>query len=127
MQERLGVDVSLVAVASSSKMTVNPAGLSLSAWQEQFKSDAKPADLQALTNDLGDMDEDTVVFDCTAADEPCEFYSKWMEQGVHVITPNKKLHSGPIERYSAVRALQAQGSAHYFYEVLSYITAVACL
>lgn len=116
-----------MAVASSSKMTVDPAGLSMTGWEEQFASAGKPADLQTLTNDLGGMDEDTVVFDCTAADEPCDFYAKWMEQGVHVITPNKKLHSGPIDRYAAVRALQAQGAAHYFYEVpphVSFLTAV---
>jgi aspartokinase/homoserine dehydrogenase 1 len=105
MQDRLGVDVSLVAVASSSKMAIDPAGLSLTTWKEQFESTGKPVDLQRLTNDLGGMDEDTVVFDCTAADEPCEFYSKWMEKGVHVITPNKKLHSGPIDRYRAVRTV----------------------
>jgi bifunctional aspartokinase / homoserine dehydrogenase 1 len=98
-------------------MAIDPAGLSLTSWKEQFESSAKPADLQRLTNDLGGMTEDTVVFDCTAAEQPCDLYSKWMEKGVHVITPNKKLHSGPLERYSAVRALQAQGAAHYFYEV----------
>ena len=39
-----------------------------------------------------------------------------MAAGVHVVTPNKKLHSGPLPRYQAVRQLQAAGEAHYFYE-----------
>ena len=64
---------------------------------------------------MGDVDG--VVIDCTAADAPCDYYARWMAAGVHVITPNKKLHAGPLARYQAVRDLQAAGKAHYFYEV----------
>ena len=34
-------------------------------------------------------------------------------QGVHVVTPNKRLNSGPLPEYQAVRALQRSGRAHY--------------
>lgn len=38
-------------------------------------------------------------------------------QGIHVVTPNKKLNSGPLAEYLAVKQLQRQGKAHYMYEV----------
>ena len=39
-----------------------------------------------------------------------------MESGVHVITPNKKVNSGPLARYEAVKKLQEEKHVHYFYE-----------
>jgi hypothetical protein len=34
-------------------------------------------------------------------------------QGIHVVTPNKKLNSGPLAEYLAVKQLQRAGKAHY--------------
>lgn len=42
-------------------------------------------------------------------------------QGIHVVTPNKKLNSGPLADYLAVKQLQRSGRAHYMYEVGQYI------
>jgi aspartokinase/homoserine dehydrogenase 1 len=39
-----------------------------------------------------------------------------MRAGLHVITPNKKLGSGPLAQYKAVRAVQRQSYTHFFYE-----------
>ena len=33
-----------------------------------------------------------------------------------MVTPNKRLNSGPFAAYSAVKSLQASGAAHYMYE-----------
>lgn len=33
-----------------------------------------------------------------------------------MVTPNKKLNSGPLAEYLAVKQLQRQGKAHYMYE-----------
>ena len=38
-------------------------------------------------------------------------------QGIHIVTPNKKLNSGPLAEYLAVKQLQRAGTAHYLYEV----------
>jgi hypothetical protein len=48
------------------------------------------------------------------ADVP-QFYRRWMEQGIHVVTPNKKLNSGPLSEYLAVKQLQRAGRAHYMW------------
>ena len=117
VQERLGVDVELCGVTSSQHMMLDPAQLDLSSWQSSFESSTSAADLSAFSKHFAELDSDAVIFDCTAADAPCDFYAKWLESGVHVITPNKKLHSGPLDRYKKVRQLQHDGAAHYFYEV----------
>jgi hypothetical protein len=40
-----------------------------------------------------------------------------MGKGINIITPNKKLGSGPLERYQAVRRMQRESYIHFFYEV----------
>lgn len=57
------------------------------------------------------------VIDCTASDSPPGMYLHWMKQGLNIITPNKKLGSGPLEQYQAVRKMQRESYIHFFYEV----------
>jgi homoserine dehydrogenase len=38
------------------------------------------------------------IVDCTASDVPPTHYLDWMRAGINIITPNKKLGSGPLER-----------------------------
>ncbi len=46
---------------------------------------------------------------------------QWMGKGINIITPNKKLSSGPYERYQQLKKLQRQSYMHYFYEVASVL------
>ncbi len=57
-----------------------------------------------------------VIVDCSANDAVAERYSGWLERGIHVVTPNKRLGAGPLARYRAVRELGRGLSRHFFYE-----------
>jgi homoserine dehydrogenase len=57
------------------------------------------------------------IIDCTASDAPPSLYLDWMRQGLNIITPNKKLGSGPLVQYQAVRKMQRESYIHFFYEV----------
>lgn len=57
------------------------------------------------------------IVDCTASDAPPANYLDWMKKGINIITPNKKLGSGPLDRYQAVRKMQRESYIHFFYEV----------
>jgi hypothetical protein len=39
------------------------------------------------------------------------------QQGLHIITPNKKLGAGPLQRYQQLRQLQRDTGKHFMYEV----------
>lgn len=57
-----------------------------------------------------------VIIDCTASEEVAGQYEKWLEAGVHVITPNKKANSSSQSSYQRLRTLQRSSYTHYFYE-----------
>lgn len=61
----------------------------------------------------------SVIVDSTASEVPAAHYLEWMQKGLHIITPNKKLNSGPLEQYLALRQFQRESYIHYFYEVCS--------
>lgn len=58
-----------------------------------------------------------VIVDATASEVPPSHYLDWIKKGIHIITPNKKLGSGPLQQYLDVRQTQRESYIHWFYEV----------
>lgn len=40
----------------------------------------------------------TVLVDCTADSVIASHYYDWLRKGIHVVTPNKKANSGPLDQ-----------------------------
>lgn len=79
---------------------------------------AEPADLSAFADHLaGHYVPNSVIVDATASEAPAAQYLEWMKKGIHIITPNKKLNSGPLEQYRALKQFQRESYIHYLYEV----------
>ena len=57
-----------------------------------------------------------VLIDCTANQGVADRYAGWLERGIHVITPNKRAHSGPIAYYQDLKRLSRGSRTHFLYE-----------
>lgn len=80
-------------------------------------SQSQPADLDAFSDHLASSYvPNTVIIDATASDVPPRHYLDWMRRGIHIITPNKKLNSGPLARYQELRRTQRDSYIHFLYE-----------
>lgn len=74
-------------------------------------------DLERFANHLANSYiPNTVIIDATASEMPPSLYLQWMQKGIHIITPNKKLGSGPLDQYLALRSFQRESYIHFFYE-----------
>lgn len=40
----------------------------------------------------------TVLVDCTSDSSIASHYCNWLRRGIHLITPNKKANSGPLDQ-----------------------------
>ncbi len=111
------LDLRLRAIASSSRMRLDEAGLSGIEPGQALGESPETLDLERL---IDHVDDDhlphAVIIDCTASDAIAEHYAKWMARGIHVITPNKHAGSGPLTRYLKLRELLESGSARFRYE-----------
>ena len=65
-----------------------------------------------------------VVIDCTANAQVPSYYSTWLSSGIHVITPNKKLCSGPLNDWTRVREAAKENGTQFMYEVRPDYTAL---
>jgi aspartokinase/homoserine dehydrogenase 1 len=75
-------------------------GIDLTQWKEKLQSEAEPANLDKFVHHLSENHffPNRVLVDCTADTSVASHYYYWLKKGIHVITPNKKANSGPLER-----------------------------
>jgi aspartokinase/homoserine dehydrogenase 1 len=119
--ERARLDLRVRAVAGSKRMRLagdEEARLDAAALADApFDEDSGPLDFEHFTQKVNDDHwPHALIIDCTASDEVAGRYVDWLAAGIHVVTPNKRAGSGPIERYRAVRAPVEAGIARWRYE-----------
>lgn len=106
-----GLDISVVAVARSSVMALGEG-----APKNAADGKGDPTDLVKLGDFMTGQEGTKVIVDCTADDGPSEYYAAWLEKGINVVTPNKKMGSGPLKRYKEVMAAAEKGGVKWYYE-----------
>ena len=119
LHSRYGIDLRVMGITNSREMLLSKDDhpLDLSSWQDLLLEEGADASLGVLTEHLKAAPvTHRCVIDCTASDFVPRFYPKWLEQGVHIVTPNKRLNSGRYQAYAAVKDLQRSHRAHYMYE-----------
>ena len=57
-----------------------------------------------------------VIIDCTASADVAVHYPRWLAAGIHIVTPNKKANSGPLDLYTRILSARRAGGSHYLYE-----------
>ncbi|KAL9379690.1 hypothetical protein Peur_028172 [Populus x canadensis] len=118
LKEDFNIDLRVMGITGSRTMLLNDVGIDLSRWRELVKDKGEVADLEKFRQHVhgNHFLPNTVLVDCTADSNVASCYHDWLRRGVHVITPNKKANSGPLDQYLKLRALQRQSYTHYFYE-----------
>ncbi len=98
-------------------MLLSDKGVDLSQWQNEFAAADRAADLAAFVEHVGvDYLPHRVIIDCTASGEVAKHYAEWLAAGIHIVTPNKKANSAPLESYRALQQARRIGGTHYLYE-----------
>uniref|UniRef100_A0A5B6ZRE9 ACT domain-containing protein n=1 Tax=Davidia involucrata TaxID=16924 RepID=A0A5B6ZRE9_DAVIN len=118
LKEKFNIDLRVMGITGSRTMLLSDMGIDLSRWRELQKEKGEVADLEKFVQHVhgNHFIPNTVLVDCTADSNVASHYYDWLRRGVHVITPNKKANSGPLDKYLKLRALQRQSYTHYFYE-----------
>ncbi|KAF9603535.1 hypothetical protein IFM89_037016 [Coptis chinensis] len=118
LKEEFNIDLRVMGITGSRTMVLSDLGLDLSRWRELQKENGEVADMEKFVQHVhgNQFIPNTVLVDCTADSNVASHYYEWLRKGIHVITPNKKANSGPLDQYLKLRALQRQSYTHYFYE-----------
>ncbi|KAJ7954339.1 Aspartokinase-homoserine dehydrogenase [Quillaja saponaria] len=118
LKEEFNIDLRVMGIIGSRSMLLTEIGIDLSRWRELQKEKGEVADLEKFVQHVqrNHFIPNSVLVDCTADSAVAGHYYDWLRKGIHVITPNKKANSGPLDQYLKLRALQRQSYTHYFYE-----------
>ncbi|CAI9754276.1 unnamed protein product [Fraxinus pennsylvanica] len=118
LKEKFNIDLRVMGVTGSRTMLLSDVGIDLSKWRDLQREKGEKADMQKFVQRVhgNHFIPNTVIVDCTSDSYVASHYHDWLRRGIHVITPNKKANSGPLEQYLKLRDLQRQSYTHYFYE-----------
>ncbi len=110
-----GLRVRVVAMMNSRQMRFDVDGLPLDADPAAVLATGEAASLDALVATLADLPSGRLLFvDCTASDDVPDVYPSLLENGIGIVTPNKRANTRGIDFY---RRLQMLGHATpYYYE-----------
>jgi aspartokinase/homoserine dehydrogenase 1 len=110
------VELRVRAVANSREMLLAQRDVG-TGWADALKTDGTAVDLDAFTKHVqAEHLPHAVILDCSASGAVADRYVGWLERGIHVITPNKKANTGPLDVYRRLRQLGGRVSTQYLYE-----------
>lgn len=113
------IDLTVYGIANSKGMSVQKGGIDLANWQAFV---AQPDNKIALEVDVvKDFVRENhlinpVFVDCTSNPELAMSYVEYLEQGFHVVTPNKKANTESWEYYQALRNAAQVTKRRFLYE-----------
>ncbi|MDR3478651.1 MAG: bifunctional aspartate kinase/homoserine dehydrogenase I [Gammaproteobacteria bacterium] len=106
--------VSVCAIANSQKMLVNTQGIDLDHWSAELARSTESFDIVALLKTLSHIEcSNIALLDCTASDDIVKAYPMFIQEGVHIVTPNKRANTLPYSEYLTLMAQFKHYQCHF--------------
>ncbi len=115
IKERFKRRIVIVGVANSRHMCDELEGLKQCEILARLDAAETPLDLDVVLDRLRHRSAPILV-DCTASDSVTEIYEQALNQGISVVTPNKRANSGEIARFRRLQELGSGPKAFFCYE-----------
>lgn len=118
LRREFGLDLRVRAIATSNRMFLAERAVDLRDWQAVLQDEAmEPLDWERFRRHVQpDHIPHAAVVDCSASQEVANRYIDWLRAGIHVVTPNKKAHSGTLAAYDELFAECRRHNTHFLYE-----------
>ena len=112
-----GFDVTVVAIANSTRFLADPAGLDLTRWKDRLRSAPERMHTKTFARRIGEMEITNVALvDCTSGPAIVDAYPAFIESNLHIITPNKWANALPWRRYESLMGLLERRKRHFLFE-----------
>tara|TARA_B100000029_G_C17606100_1_gene967423 strand:+ start:1917 stop:4391 length:2475 start_codon:yes stop_codon:yes gene_type:complete len=116
LRKVFNLDLRLRAIGGSKKMLLDEQSINIQNWKDNLSLGEKMNIDQFVEHVQADHLPHAVLIDCTAESSIAEQYANWLHRGIHVITPNKKAHSGLSDYYSSLQNITKTANTHFLYE-----------
>lgn len=110
------VNLQVLGIMDSQQMWLSDKPIPLEHWQEGFAQQAVKADQAGfMAHFAHGTIPHNVIIDCTASQEVAHKYQSILQEGIHVITPNKHANADDLAYYKQLKSLRNLNN-HYLYE-----------
>ena len=119
LQERENISLDILALSNSQKMMLSEDNINLkSASNVTEKIEAlEQSNTNEMINHISRWSAYRhIIIDCSASDEAPDEYSNIFENGISIVTANKKGLSGNIDRYKSIMNSKNLNGADFLYE-----------
>ena len=119
LQERENISLDILALSNSQKMMLSEDNINLkSASNVTEKIEAlEQSNTNEMINHISRQSAyGHIIIDCSASDEAPDEYSNIFENGISIVTANKKGLSGNIDRYKSIMNSKNLNEADFLYE-----------
>ena len=117
LRERKRLNIRLVGLTNTRRMRFDEDGIALANWQSTLSEQGEPADLDAFTRRIVDLNLTNSVFvDCSASETVAAHYERLLGESIAVSTPNKVATASSYSRYQTLRQLAHDNSTVFAYE-----------
>lgn len=111
------LDIRIRGIATSKKMLLSEEGIDLSSWKEELENGGVAYNENVFLSHIkASYYPHWVLVDCTSSEDRAMQYRSFIEDGFHIITPNKKASSGPYDYYQSLFASSMKTGKKYLYE-----------
>ena len=98
-------------------MVLNEKLTELTDWENALKATAMPKNMTDFITHIASPEiPQAVIVDCTSSVEISSHYMSMIENGCHIVTPNKKANSSDLIDYEQLKAFVKSHNHHYLYE-----------
>jgi aspartokinase/homoserine dehydrogenase 1 len=117
LRNEFNLDLRVRAIGTSQKMCLAERAVELGDWRGAFQRDGVALDLEKFADHVqADHLPHAVIVDCTADQSVADRYGGWLARGIHIVTPNKKAHSGSMDYYSTLTQISREQDSQFLYE-----------
>ncbi|MCP4000083.1 MAG: bifunctional aspartate kinase/homoserine dehydrogenase I [Gammaproteobacteria bacterium] len=117
LRDDFNLDFRLRAIASSSRMLLAERSIDLQNWQAELAEQGEELDWDRFNTHVNaEHLPHAAIVDCTASNAVSDRYTDWFNQGIHVVTANKKAQSGPLQYYNELLTSRRSTHSHFLYE-----------
>ncbi len=117
LRERFNLDLRVRAICRSKNGFFADERVDLGRWRSLLDEGVAQANLDTIADHVQtDHLPHSVIIDCSASEQVASRYADWLARGIHVITPNKRAHSGPMDYYRRLKATARSANTHFLYE-----------
>ncbi len=116
IEDRTEFQFYLNGIINSQKMIFDEEEIPLEQWREKLVTSLNPSHIEGFVDRLLKIDVPNKIFiDSTAEDLFVKYYPTLLENGIHVVTPNKIANTKNYSFYLNVRKAAEAGSAKFKY------------